>query len=89
MSSIGICFEQLGVLIGVYIFTGFYLGLVQFSESSDCDNGQRVPDPQRRAVYRWHALTIGLLLVLCVLVTTITATEQKGKVPHGTEFYVS
>ena len=74
----GICFEQLGMIVGIYVFTGFYLGLVQFSSSSDCDGGQRVPDPQARAAYRWHALTIAFLTVLCILITTLTAREQKG-----------
>lgn len=75
----GICVEQIGTMLGVYIFTAYYLGLVQFSDSSDCGGtGKRKPDPIKRAAYRWHALTIGVLVVVCVFTTFITVREQKG-----------
>ena len=75
----GICFEQVGNLTGVFIFTAFYLGFVQFSATSGgCSAGQRLPDPPLRAAFRWHGLTVGLLTILCVLTTVIFIREQKG-----------
>ena len=71
-------FELSGVAVGVLIFTAFYVGLVQFSVSEECHAGLRVPDPQTRAAYRGHGLTIALLLVICLLVTLVSVREQKG-----------
>ncbi len=71
------CFEVAGTIIGVFVYTAYYLGLVS-SSTADCDDGQRVPDYELRAAYRWHALTLGILTVIFVFVTFIGVREQKG-----------
>ena len=75
----GICLELTGTVIGICIFTAFYLGLVQFSNVQQCEAGQREPDPMIRAAYQWHALTIGILVVICFFITVVSIKEQEGK----------
>ena len=71
------CFEVAGTVIGIFVYTAYYLGLVT-SSTQDCDSGERVPDSDERAAFRWHGLTLGILVVVFVFVTFIGIAEQKG-----------
>lgn len=59
------------------IFNVFYSALAH--PSKGCNMGKRVPDPQTRAAYQWHALTIAVLIVVFVIITVTVVREQKGK----------
>ena len=82
VSSLGVCVELSGTVVGIGIFTAFYLGLVQLnsSASAGCNSsGQRVPNAQLRAAYQWHGLTVGLLIILCVFITVVSVKEEEGR----------
>lgn len=68
-----------GTILGVFVYTGYYLGLVNDS-TDDCNNGERVPDSALRAVYRWHALTLSFFVVIFITVTFLGVREQKGMI---------
>ena len=74
---VGMCFEVAGTLIGVLVYTAYYIGLAS-SSTADCDEGERVPDLDMRAAFRWHGLTLGILVVVFVFVTFIGVKEQNG-----------
>lgn len=74
----GVCFEQIGNVMGVLIFLLYYLGLVQFSEDSSCSTGERLPNQHERAAYRWAALTLAVVIVVSIAITTLTIQEQEG-----------
>ena len=76
LTSIGMCFEVGGTIVGVFVYTAYYLGLV--TQSDVCEDGRRLPDPNLRAAYRWHALTLGVILLFCISTTVIGVREQKG-----------
>lgn len=78
--SSGIGFELISTLLGVGIYTVYFLGLVGSSSSSDCDTGgRRVADPNLKAAYQWHALTVAAIIVLCVTVTVVFVRESPGE----------
>jgi Na+/melibiose symporter-like transporter len=73
------CFEVGGTMVGVFVYTGFYLGLVGTSKSG-CEAGSdRKSDPTLRASYHFHALTLGIVTIVSLLITTVTVREQSGE----------
>ena len=71
-------FEIAGTLLGILVYTAYYVGMVDAS-TSDCNNdGERKINTSRRAAYQWHGLTIAVIIVVCISVTTFTIKEQKG-----------
>lgn len=72
-------FEAVGTLIGIGVYTIYFVSLVG-STPEDCDGGERLPDPARRAVFQWMGFTLGLLTIACVSITVIGIKEQKGVV---------
>ncbi len=70
------CFEVSGTILGVFVYTVYYLGLTEVADS--CDSGGRKPNQSLRAAYQWHGLTLGVLTVVFVFVTFIGVREQKG-----------
>lgn len=70
------CFEVSGTILGVLVYTAYYLGL---ATRSDCVEGERTPDNSLRAAYRWHALTLSVLIVIFVFTTFVGVREQKGQ----------
>ena len=79
------CFEVAGTLLGILIYTVFYLGFVSTTDSEECVSGERVPEPLKRAAYRYHGLTVGVLIFLCILVTFLGIKEQKGALYESSE----
>ena len=73
------CCEVIGTLIGILVYTVYYIGFVG-NQSNDCSDGSRLQDPNKIAAYRWHALTLSLVIVTCVSVTVIFIREQKGRI---------
>ena len=71
------CFEIAGTLLGVVVYTVFYTSLVHDKEEG-CNDGERQPDSAMRAAFRYHALTLGVLTLVFVLVTFIGVREQQG-----------
>ena len=73
------CFEVLASILGVGIYTIFFVAFVHVQDKGEgCDNGQREPDIGHRRAYRYHALLLGILIVICVFTTFIGVREQKG-----------
>ena len=70
------CFEVAGTILGVFVYTAYYLGLV--SAPDECNDGERLPNISHRAAYRWHGLTLAVLIVIFVFVTFIGVREQEG-----------
>ena len=61
------------------IHTAYYVGLVQSTEKEDCDSsGGRVSDPNLKAAYQWHAVTVLVLTVISSLITIFSVKEQEG-----------
>ena len=76
----GMCFEILGTVIGVFVYTMYYLGLANSStDSCQRSSEEREPDSSLRAAYRWHGLTLGCFAIIFVFVTFITVREQSGE----------
>ena len=71
--SIGMCFEVGGTTVGVFVYTVYYLGLV--TQSDVCEDGRTLPDPNLRAAYHWHALTLSVILLFCMSTTVIGVRE--------------
>lgn len=72
-------FEVLGTLLGILIYTVYYLGFVHIADG-DCIPGEkREGDPATRAAYRYHGLTLGILIFLFILTTFLGVREQQGK----------
>ena len=67
-------------MVGVFVYTAYYLGLVGSSNSGcEGEGGKRQSDPDLRAAYHFHSLTLGLITVACIFTTFITVREQKGE----------
>lgn len=75
---IGMCFEVAGTLLGISVYTVFYTSLVHNKDDS-CSNGERQPDQDMRATFRYHALTLGVLTFFFILTTFIGVREQQGQ----------
>ena len=71
-------FEVLGTLLGILVYTVYYLGFVHVSNKECSDSEQREGDPAVRAAYRYHALTLGVLIFFFILTTFLGVREQKG-----------
>ena len=71
------CFEVFGTLLGILVFTVYYTGFVQNKENG-CDEGERLPDIQKRRAYLYHGLTVGVLLLVFIVITFFGVREQKG-----------
>ncbi len=76
---IGMCCEVIGTLIGIVVYTIYYVGFVGSQSNQDCNGGARIQNPDKIAAYRWHALTLSVVIVTCISVTVIFIREQKGK----------
>ena len=75
----GIACELTGTLLAVGIYTAFFVGLVHSSDSSDCDSsGKRVVDPNLKAVYQWHAVTVAIVIVVCIGICVSFIKESQG-----------
>ena len=68
-----------GTLLGILIYTVYYIGFVGASNSESCESGGvRLPDHSRRNAFFYHALTAGVLVFLFILTTFLGVREQKG-----------
>ena len=78
--SLGVGFELFSTLLGVGIYTFFFVILVHSSSSSDCDaGGERLVDPKLKAAYQWHSVVVAAIVVACVSITVIFIKESEGK----------
>jgi len=78
--SLGILFELFSTLLGVGIYTLFFVSLVHSSSGSDCDvGGKRLVDPNLKAAYLWHSVVVAGIIVVCVSITVIFIKESEGK----------
>lgn len=67
-------------MVGVLVYTAYYFGLVGFSNSGCEGEGNiRESDPDLRAAYHFHALTLGIVIIICIFTTFVTVREQKGE----------
>ena len=73
------CFEVAGTLLGIAVYTVFFVSLVH-DKKDDCDDGDRQPDPEMRATFRYHALTLGILTFFFILTTFLGVREQQGQI---------
>ena len=74
------CFEVAGTLLGILVYTVFYISF-NHNKEEDCNNDVRLPDPDMRATFRYHALTLGILIFFFILTTFIGVREQQGDHP--------
>ncbi len=75
----GMCFEVLGTIIGIVVYTVHYAAFVQDTTEQKCDDGEREPDESVRRAYRYHAVTLGVILIVCIVIVFLGVREQKGK----------
>ena len=68
-----------GTLLGILIFTGYFIGFVGSGSGDNCDSGEREPDPAERRAYRYHGITFAVLVVVFIATTFIGIREQKGR----------
>ena len=80
-SRVGMCFEVAGTLLGIVVYTIFFVSLVHNKEE-DCNNEDRQPDHEMRATFRYHALTLGVLTFFFILTTFLGVREQQGQLYH-------
>ena len=74
------CFEVIGTILGIVVFTLYYVLFVQDTKEERCEEGEREPDQSERRAYRYHALTLGIILIACIVTTFLGVREQKGGV---------
>ena len=73
LTSIEMCFEVGGTIVGVFVYPVYYLGLV--TQSDVCEDGHTLLDPNLRAAYHWHALTLSVIILFCISTTVIGVRE--------------
>ncbi len=72
------CFEVLGTILGILIYTAYFVGFVGDSSEQRCEGGVREPDENQRRAYRYHAVTLGVIVIVCTTITFLGVREQKG-----------
>ena len=72
------CFEVAGTLLGILVYTVFFISFVGNREEEECNDGERQPDESMRRTFRYHALTLGIVIFLCILTTFLGVREQEG-----------
>lgn len=75
-----ICFEVCGTLLGILIYTVYFIGFVGSSNEESCDSGVRVPDMNKRTAFLCHAVTVGALIFLFILTTFLGVREQSDEI---------
>ncbi len=77
-TNAGMCFEVLGVILGVGIYTFYFVGFVETTEEEECGGATREPNENQRRAYLYHAITVGVILIACILTTFLGVREQEG-----------
>ena len=73
------CFEVAGTLLGILVYTLYY-SLLPDKRAGDC---REEPNSGVRRAYRYHALTLGVLIVIFIVITFLGVREQKGEGRRG------
>ena len=72
------CFEVAGTLLGILVYTLYY-SLLADKRTGDCTEAVAEPNTGVRRAYRYHALTLGVLIVIFIVITFLGVKEQKGE----------
>ncbi len=72
------CFEVLGTILGILIYAAYFVGFVGDSHEQRCEGGVREPDENQRRAYRYSAITMGVIIAVCITVTFLGVREQNG-----------
>ncbi|XP_064382640.1 sodium-dependent lysophosphatidylcholine symporter 1-B-like [Halichondria panicea] len=79
-----ICFELSGTLLGILVYTAYFAGFVGFGVKQPCEaGGKRLPDYSKRWAYLCHAITLGVLIVIFILIAFLGVKEQKDESMTG------
>ncbi len=61
------------------MYTAYFAGFVGFGVKQPCEaGGKRLPDYSKRWAYLCHAITLGVLIVIFILIAFLGVKEQKG-----------
>ena len=74
----GMTFEVLGSVLGLVIYTLYFVGFVGISEEEECEGEVREPATNQRRAYFYHSITVGVILIACVVTTYLGVKEQEG-----------
>ena len=72
------CFEVAGTLLGILVYTLYYI-LLANKTTPDCTESVKEPNTGVRHAYQYHALTLGVLIVVFIVITFLGVKEQKGE----------
>ena len=76
---LGMIFEVVGAAIGIGVYMFYFIALVDEDDEYDnCKGSEREPSDPERAAYRWNALTVSVIMVVCVSITVIFVKELEG-----------
>ena len=76
------CFEVAGTLLGILVYTLYY-SLLADKKAGDCTEAVTEPNSGVRHAYWYHALTLGVLIVIFIVITFLGVREQKGEGRRG------
>ncbi len=71
------CCEVLGTVLGAVIYTFYFVGFIT-TEEEECGGATREPNENQRRAYLYHAITVGVILIACILTTFLGVREQEG-----------
>ncbi len=74
----GMCFEVMGTILGILVYTAYYIIFVGDRNEQKCDDGEREPDQSERTAYTSHSITLGIILIICIIITFLGVREQQG-----------
>ena len=65
--------------MGILVYTVYFAGFVGLGGKESCGTeGKRLPDFSKRWAYLCHAITLGVLIVIFILIAFLGVKEQKG-----------
>ena len=76
------CFEVMGTMLGVIIYTLCYLVFVD-NEEDICSGGVRLSDPNKIRVYRYQGAIIAVITLMFVWITAFGVKEQQEEIEQS------